>query len=90
MLSYEAGRVGTKLIGQKPKGTIISVETAVKSSLRDLGYEARTNGAFIHEVVMSMVMKAMPDRLRNKLIYGESVKDLAEARRNETNEKKMQ
>jgi short-subunit dehydrogenase len=52
VLSYEAGRVGTKLIGQKPKGTIITVENAVKSSLRDLGYESRTNGAFIHEVVI--------------------------------------
>lgn len=79
VLSYEAGRVSTKLIGQAEGGSVISTQKAVSSSLRDLGKEVRTSGALIHEVMYN-VCHALPSEKFASMTYQHAVEDLKKAR----------
>ena len=89
MLSYEAGRVGTKLLGKKPNGgQIITPLLAAEKSLRDLGKEKKTYGALVHELTLEFGKNILPVKALSNLVYKQALERYEEKKAELSKEKK--
>ena len=54
VISFEAGEVKTKLMGNRIGFSVINADRATNGCLRDLGSHSLTYGAFLHELLMNI------------------------------------